>query len=273
MPNFFQINGIDVSTAEHAKVVELLTGQDRFVRLCVERRSFDPSAPAASSTLDSSGGTGSPDGKSPKIFGLPRPYTGLYSSSSYMANRPSYMRNREPGQYSLSSTSPSADSSSTPTSKISKTSTSSLGRLPGMSGLLSTSPNTDSSSITQPIAASTQNSDSKVKELMAKLPPAPTKLGTTTETVTKKTFTETTVKRVTNNEAKIEDVVLVKAGGPMGLSIIGGSDHICVPFGTGESGIFISKVNRSSIVQKLLFKKSEKSAIFSFFFLKFLFSV
>ena len=77
---------------------------------------------------------------------------------------------------------------------------------------------------------------------MAKLPPAPSKLGTTTETVTKKTFTETTVKRVTNNEAKIEDVVLVKAGGPMGLSIIGGSDHICVPFGTGEPGIFISKV-------------------------------
>ena len=136
---FFQINGIDVSTAEHAKVVELLTGQDRFVRLCVERRSFDPSVPAALSTnlstLDSSGsgtGTGSPDGKSPKIFGLPRPYTGLYSSSSYMANRPSYMRNREPGQYSLSSSSPSAESSTpTSTASKSKTSTSSLGRLPG----------------------------------------------------------------------------------------------------------------------------------------------
>ena len=114
-----------------------------------------------------------------------------------------------------------------------------ISHLPGMSGLLSTSPNYDST-ITQPIASS--GSDSKVKELMAKLPPAPIKLGTTTETVTKKTFTETTVKRVTNNEAKIEDVVLVKAGGPMGLSIIGGSDHICVPFGTGEPGIFISKV-------------------------------
>ena len=81
---------------------------------------------------------------------------------------------------------------------------------------------------------------------MAKLPPAPTKIGTTTETVTKRTFTETTVKRVTDNQpkpAKIEDVVLIKAGGPMGLSIIGGSDHICVPFGTGEPGIFISKVS------------------------------
>lgn len=130
---FFQINGIDVSTAEHAKVVELLTGQDRFVRLAVERRSFDPSI-TPSSTLDSSGGgtgTGSPDGKSPKIFGLPRPYTGLYSSSSYMANRPSYMRNREPGQYSLSSSSPSADGSTPTSTSKSKTSTTSLGRLPG----------------------------------------------------------------------------------------------------------------------------------------------
>ena len=49
---------------------------------------------------------------------------------------------------------------------------------------------------------------------------------------------------MTKNEvkAKVEEVVLVKAGGPLGLSIIGGSDHSCVPFGTGEPGIFISKV-------------------------------
>lgn len=69
-------------------------------------------------------------------------------------------------------------------------------------------------------------------------------MGVTTETVTKRSFTETSVKRVTKNEvkAKVEEVVLVKAGGPLGLSIIGGSDHSCVPFGTGEPGIFISKV-------------------------------
>ncbi len=41
---------------------------------------------------------------------------------------------------------------------------------------------------------------------------------------------------------KSQDVVLVKSGGPLGLSIIGGSDHSCVPFGTGEPGIFISKI-------------------------------
>ena len=81
---------------------------------------------------------------------------------------------------------------------------------------------------------------------MSRLPQqAPSAKGLTTETVTKTTYTETTVKRVTNNVAKpvTEDVTLVKSGGPLGLSIIGGSDHSCVPFGTGEPGIFISKVS------------------------------
>ena len=93
-----------------------------------------------------------------------------------------------------------------------------------------------------------QSSNEKVRDLMARLPTAPpSTLGTNTETVTKKTFTETTVKRVTTNEIRnrVEEVTLVKAGGPLGLSIIGGSDHSCVPFGTGEPGIFISKVSFS----------------------------
>ena len=42
----------------------------------------------------------------------------------------------------------------------------------------------------------------EVSELIAKLPAAPTKLGVTTECVKKTTFTETVVKRVTNNQAK-----------------------------------------------------------------------
>lgn len=53
----------------------------------------------------------------------------------------------------------------------------------------------------------------------------------------------------------------MKAGGPLGLSIIGGSDHSCVPFGTGEPGIFISKVHdetqcgrRLLVVLKLFFQ-------------------
>ncbi|XP_036791292.1 protein scribble homolog isoform X6 [Oncorhynchus mykiss] len=44
------------------------------------------------------------------------------------------------------------------------------------------------------------------------------------------------------DEYPIEEVVLVKAGGPLGLSIVGGSDHASHPFGINEPGVFISKV-------------------------------
>ena len=39
-------------------------------------------------------------------------------------------------------------------------------------------------------------------------------------------------------------MTLFKDGGPLGLSIIGGSDHFCVPFGISseDPGIYISKV-------------------------------
>ncbi|XP_065520272.1 protein scribble homolog isoform X15 [Lathamus discolor] len=40
----------------------------------------------------------------------------------------------------------------------------------------------------------------------------------------------------------ISEIRLVKAGGPLGLSIVGGSDHSSHPFGIHEPGVFISKV-------------------------------
>ncbi|KFB52228.1 AGAP000054-PA-like protein [Anopheles sinensis] len=64
---------------------------------------------------------------------------------------------------------------------------------------------------------------------MPMLPPAPTELGTVTETITKSTFTET-------------EVVLPKDQGSLGFSIIGGTDHSCTPFGGNEPGIFISHI-------------------------------
>uniref|UniRef100_A0A674MI72 Scribble planar cell polarity protein n=1 Tax=Takifugu rubripes TaxID=31033 RepID=A0A674MI72_TAKRU len=41
----------------------------------------------------------------------------------------------------------------------------------------------------------------------------------------------------------IEEVTLLKSGGPLGLSIVGGSDHASHPFGVNEPGVFISKVS------------------------------
>uniref|UniRef100_A0A3Q3F918 Protein scribble homolog n=1 Tax=Labrus bergylta TaxID=56723 RepID=A0A3Q3F918_9LABR len=39
-----------------------------------------------------------------------------------------------------------------------------------------------------------------------------------------------------------QEVILMKSGGPLGLSIVGGSDHASHPFGVNEPGVFISKV-------------------------------
>ncbi|KAM3929332.1 protein scribble homolog isoform 11-T11 [Leptodactylus fuscus] len=45
-----------------------------------------------------------------------------------------------------------------------------------------------------------------------------------------------------DEEYPIEEICLIKSGGPLGLSIVGGSDHSSHPFGIHEPGVFISKV-------------------------------
>lgn len=73
-----------MTEAKHEQAVGLLTGLDRFVRLVVER---EMPLSQANSTLTT------PSDKSPRVIGsTPRPYTGLYSPNSYMANRVSYAR-------------------------------------------------------------------------------------------------------------------------------------------------------------------------------------
>lgn len=39
-----------------------------------------------------------------------------------------------------------------------------------------------------------------------------------------------------------QEICLPRAGGPLGLSVVGGSDHSSHPFGAQEPGVFISKV-------------------------------
>jgi hypothetical protein len=76
------INGVDLTGASHDQAVGMLTGLERFVRLTVER---DVPVTKSNSPSPSPGPQ-----QSPKVFGLPKPYTGLYSANSYMANRPGY---------------------------------------------------------------------------------------------------------------------------------------------------------------------------------------
>lgn len=49
------------------------------------------------------------------------------------------------------------------------------------------------------------------------------------------------------SEPEIEEVNLVRTGGPLGLSIVGGIDHSSYPFGADKPGIFISKVSSDHV--------------------------
>lgn len=90
--------------------------------------------------------------------------------------------------------------------------------------------------------------------LSPNFPPCPKELGKTTEVITRSTFTETTTTRVTNNQLVLpscqEEIKLVKAGGPLGFSIIGGIDHSSLPFGKNQPGIFISKIVQDGAAAK-----------------------
>ncbi|XP_017079686.2 protein lap4 isoform X28 [Drosophila eugracilis] len=52
------------------------------------------------------------------------------------------------------------------------------------------------------------------------------------------------------DSGEAQEVVLPKNQGSLGFSIIGGTDHSCVPFGTREPGIFISHIVPGGIASK-----------------------
>lgn len=190
------INGVDLDGARHDQAVNMLTGIERFVRLVVHRETLvAPGQGSASSRT------------SPRVFGAPRPYTGLYSAGSYMANRPSYTgyRRAQPGGRisgsNLSDTNYSGQSS------------------PAASPALATR---------QPQGVASSGEPADPASAATAAPEDPFAAGTT------------------------QEVILYKDGGPLGLSIIGGSDHFCVPFGTSpdDPGIYISKITAGGAAHK-----------------------
>ncbi|KAK9730448.1 PDZ domain [Popillia japonica] len=344
------INGIDLNGATHDMAVSLLTGLERFVRLVVERE-------VPVSQQESNSPSPGPQ-QSPRVFGLPKPYSGLYSPNSYMSNRPGYNSYRrsleadkkiepippvneektngidqtpknetpplvttngtnanntehpQPAPRRLNSQTstdlgpkvaavtqkptpvitnsteaqhnqqqpPSQNQQqqplqnqqqqplqnqqqqpqqnhkkATPTSSLDGDDAQVLPRpitneefqamIPAHFLTSSNTTTTNASSKT-PEPTQTVSVTIKRPDPPIELPPAPTGPGRVTETITKSTFTETVVTRITDNNLVvpviIEDVTLSKAGGSLGFSIIGGTDHSSIPFGSKEPGIFIS---------------------------------
>ncbi|XP_044742521.1 protein lap4 isoform X3 [Chrysoperla carnea] len=318
------INGVDMTDAQHQQAVSLLTSLERFVRLVVEREILLPpeGIPGSFTTPSPSPG---PE-KSPRVFGLPKPYSGLYSANSYMANRPNYRRSigeTSPGvTVKLQGSRAGSQENILKTTEIPKTNgignhvdrkvqgnttatPTGLANAPKpaprrISNTSSTEPtggaqqqtteknahtksslsDDDAQVLPKPItneefqamipahflkppnsntstSTSTTNGESGAATVTVTIkqpeppggiqfPPPPTGIGKVTETITKSTFTETVVTRVTDNQIAlpliIEEVILLKEGGSLGFSIIGGTDHSCTPFGNKEPGIFISHI-------------------------------
>lgn len=232
----FQINGVDLDGARHDQAVSMLTGLERFVRLVVHRETLVP----AGQGNDNNSRT------SPRVFGAPRPYTGLYSAGSYMANRPSYTgyRRAQPGGRlsgsNIVDTNHSAQSSplASPATALrqqqqlagvadsgASSATSSGGTMP--TGTTQVAPhrpltNADFQALipqhfleggraqeedNNPSVHVTVNMPGDHNPMGMSFPPPPTKLGKSTETVTKSTLTETVVTRITDN--KLADMPLV----------------------------------------------------------------
>ncbi|CAB0038792.1 unnamed protein product, partial [Trichogramma brassicae] len=232
------INGVEMTDARHEQAVTLLTGLERFVRLVVEREI--PFSQASPANL-----TPSSTEKSPLVIGAPKPYTGLYSANSYMANRPGYFRRSIDADKTLSAaTSPvskSTSATSPPPSVTTPTpATAPVNGIAKMNGQLDDSKKTSPSSQLpppppHPQPAPRQNFGASQPQSKTHSPTAATPSPPGDEPKIQ--------------DSEIQDVILIKEGS-LGFSIIGGTNHSCTPFGSKEPGIFISHIVPGGIAAK-----------------------
>ncbi|XP_046742109.1 protein lap4 isoform X4 [Diprion similis] len=215
------INGVEMTGAKHEQAVGMLTGLERFVRLVVERE-IPLSQANSSNPL-------TPSEKSPRVIGAPRPYTGLYNANSYMANRPGYAGYRR-------SMDAEKNLSQSPTSKTPPpTKDEVVNGASKVNGITET---------VNPLRNSTPAMLSGANNANQPQPqpqPAPRHSVSQTASVAVPAPSVERESRPASPQEDIQDVVLVKEGS-LGFSIIGGTDHSCIPFGVKEPGIFISHV-------------------------------
>ncbi|XP_032455633.1 protein lap4 isoform X12 [Nasonia vitripennis] len=238
------INGVEMTDARHEQAVTLLTGLERFVRLVVEREIPLSQANPANLT---------PSEKSPLVIGTPKPYTGLYSANSYMANRPGYSAFRR----SIDADkilSPSPTSKTPPSSKTTEVSTTppvnGIARMNGqVSDELKKSATTNTTPPPQPAPRQSINQQQQPAARPTSQPPAPPSATTSPTPTATPTPGAGEEKAMADTQEDIQDVILIKEGS-LGFSIIGGTDHSCTPFGAKEPGIFISHVVPGGIAAK-----------------------
>ncbi|XP_017037722.1 protein lap4 isoform X18 [Drosophila kikkawai] len=204
------INGNDMTEAHHDAAVACLTEPQRFVRLVLQREYRGPLEPPTSP-------------RSPAVLNS-------LSPSGYLANRPANFGRsvteqvEQPYKYNTLAT-----STATPTAPtvVSSSSNSNNNTLPS------------SKTNGFPAAAT-------IDKATGQPVPAPRR----TNSVPMGEGSDAAASTASGDSGEAQEVVLPKNQGSLGFSIIGGTDHSCVPFGSREPGIFISHIVPGGIASK-----------------------
>ncbi|XP_017092761.2 protein lap4 isoform X27 [Drosophila bipectinata] len=205
------INGNDMTEAHHDAAVACLTEPQRFVRLVLQREYRGPLEPPTSP-------------RSPAVLNS-------LSPSGYLANRPATFGRavgevEQPYKYNTLAT---ATPPATPA---------------GSTGLNNNN-NTLPSSKTNGFAAATATIDKATGQPV----PAPRRTNSV-PLGEQEGAPNGAASTASGDSGEAQEVVLPKNQGSLGFSIIGGTDHSCVPFGTREPGIFISHIVPGGIASK-----------------------
>ncbi|XP_033232561.1 protein lap4 isoform X21 [Drosophila pseudoobscura] len=219
------INGNDMTEAHHDAAVACLTEPQRFVRLVLQREYRGPLEPPTSP-------------RSPAVLNS-------LSPSGYLANRPANFQRsagdvsyvEQPYKYNTLAT-------TTPT------------------------PTTLASAAVAPVAANNNNNNNTLPssktngfgaaagtaivldKTTGQPVPAPRRTNSVPLGDAESVAPNGAASTASGDSGEAQEVVLPKNQGSLGFSIIGGTDHSCVPFGNREPGIFISHIVPGGIASK-----------------------
>ncbi|XP_072950089.1 protein lap4 isoform X11 [Epargyreus clarus] len=231
------INGVDMENARHEAAVALLTGHERFVRLVLQR------------TITPEQGELLPRKSTSEEVREHK--TSLTNVNITTAPKPTANHISTPivGNH----TTPIVGNHSTPI--VGNHSTPIVGNHSAPLVGNHTAPRVPTQLTTTQTQPRTQPQPQTAYAPTSTVPPqpAPRKLSQTNGQAGNKPATNSTSTPLTPGANKmhgsnddvfddIQDVTLVKEGGSLGFSIIGGTDHSCVPFGGKEPGIFVSHI-------------------------------
>ncbi|SPP81064.1 blast:Protein lap4 [Drosophila guanche] len=220
------INGNDMTEAHHDAAVACLTEPQRFVRLVLQREYRGPLEPPTSP-------------RSPAVLNS-------LSPSGYLANRPANFQRsvgdvsyvEQPYKYNtLATTTPTLASAT-------------VAPVAANINNNNTLPSSKTNGFGAATAASAAGPAIVFDKTTGQPVPAPRRTNSVPLGDGDSAPPNGAASTASGDSGEAQEVVLPKNQGSLGFSIIGGTDHSCVPFGNREPGIFISHIVPGGIASK-----------------------